>query len=97
MNLAACSFDEETKRAPVERRRELAMARKVKQPTSLQQRLARGDSVVRMLRRLINDLFDPYRPEQHYMRGPGPKWHAKHAPVAAQAPLASPGLRQATI
>jgi len=23
-------------------------------------------------------LFDPYRPEQHYMRGPGPKWQAKH-------------------
>jgi hypothetical protein len=23
-------------------------------------------------------LFDPYRPELHYMRGPGPKWHAKH-------------------
>ena len=22
--------------------------------------------------------FDPYRPELHYMRGPGPKWHAKH-------------------
>ena len=22
--------------------------------------------------------FHPYRPEQHYMRGPGPKWHAKH-------------------
>lgn len=21
---------------------------------------------------------DAYRPEQHYMRGPGPKWHAKH-------------------
>ena len=21
---------------------------------------------------------DPYRPERHYMRGPGPKWHAKH-------------------
>ena len=19
-----------------------------------------------------------YRPEKHYMRGPGPKWHAKH-------------------
>jgi hypothetical protein len=19
-----------------------------------------------------------YRPEQHYMRGPGPKWHEKH-------------------
>jgi hypothetical protein len=24
------------------------------------------------------DLFGGYRPERHYMRGPGPKWHAKH-------------------
>jgi hypothetical protein len=23
-------------------------------------------------------LFDPYRPERHYMRGPGPKWREKH-------------------
>ena len=30
------------------------------------------------LRRAVNRLFDPYRPEMHYMRGPGPKWHAKH-------------------
>ena len=22
--------------------------------------------------------FDSYRPELHYMRGPGPKWHAKY-------------------
>lgn len=28
--------------------------------------------------RLLMDVFDPYRPERHYMRGPGPKWHAKH-------------------
>jgi len=21
---------------------------------------------------------EPYRPEQHYMRGRGPKWYAKH-------------------
>jgi hypothetical protein len=27
---------------------------------------------------LVRDLVDPYRPELHYMRGPGPKWHAKH-------------------
>ena len=26
-----------------------------------------------------HDLFDPYRPERHYRRGPGPKWRAKHA------------------
>src|SRR5262245_18117291 len=23
---------------------------------------------------------DRYRPEAHYMRGPGPQWRAKHAP-----------------
>jgi hypothetical protein len=30
------------------------------------------------LKDLARGLFDPYRPELHYMRGPGPKWHAKH-------------------
>jgi hypothetical protein len=24
-----------------------------------------------------------YRPEKHYMRGPGPKWRAKHAEAEA--------------
>ena len=29
-----------------------------------------------------------YRPERHYMRGPGPKWHAKHtAALVAAASL----------
>lgn len=28
--------------------------------------------------RPMQALFDPYRPEQHYMRGPGPKWREKH-------------------
>ena len=27
---------------------------------------------------LNTSLFDPYRPELHYMRGPGPKWREKH-------------------
>ena len=27
---------------------------------------------------LAKALFDPYRPERHYMRGPGPAWHMKH-------------------
>ena len=27
---------------------------------------------------LTKMLFDDYRPERHYMRGPGPKWHEKH-------------------
>jgi hypothetical protein len=25
-----------------------------------------------------------YRPEAHYMRGPGPKWRAKHAQVSTR-------------
>jgi hypothetical protein len=36
-----------------------------------------------LLHGLLRDLFDPYRPELHYMRGPGPKWHAKHDSIAA--------------
>jgi hypothetical protein len=31
---------------------------------------------------LIMDVRDSYRPELHYMRGPGPKWRAKHQPLA---------------
>lgn len=27
---------------------------------------------------------DSYRPEAHYMRGPGPKWRAKNAKVSAR-------------
>ena len=27
---------------------------------------------------LIMDVRDSYRPELHYMRGPGPAWRAKH-------------------
>ena len=27
--------------------------------------------------------FDPYRPELHYMRGPGPAWRAKYGTEAA--------------
>ena len=43
-------------------------------------RTARGlrASLTTTWRTVAHDLFDPYRPERHYMRGPGPKWHAKH-------------------
>ena len=41
--------------------------------------------------RLLKSLFDPYHPERHYMRGPGPKWRAKHGRAAAEAHPA-PGL-----
>ncbi len=35
----------------------------------------------------VRDLTDPYRPERHYMRGPGPKWRMKHAGAAAATAL----------
>jgi hypothetical protein len=28
--------------------------------------------------RLFIKVFNPYRPELHYMRGPGPAWRAKY-------------------
>jgi hypothetical protein len=36
------------------------------------------DVAARRWRWLRTSLFDSYRPELHYMRGPGPKWREKH-------------------
>jgi hypothetical protein len=30
-----------------------------------------------------------YRPDLHYMRGPGPKWHAKYGSLAAKTTAAA--------
>jgi hypothetical protein len=35
--------------------------------------------MAKIWRRIKNEIFDSYRPELHYMRGPGPKWREKHA------------------
>jgi hypothetical protein len=43
-----------------------------------------GQRVLGIKRRcikLIATACDSYRPERHYMRGPGPKWFAKHGVV----------------
>jgi hypothetical protein len=42
---------------------------------------------------LTRALFDDYRPERHYMRGPGPKWHEKHD--RAEIDRASPAVSRA--
>jgi hypothetical protein len=31
-----------------------------------------------LMRRRLQTLFPSYRPERHYMRGPGPKWRERH-------------------
>jgi hypothetical protein len=38
----------------------------------------------RFWRALVHQLFSRYRPERHYMRGPGPKWREKHPAAAAR-------------
>ena len=43
--------------------------------TPLRHRL---NAIMTRWRLLIKAAGNPYRPELHYMRGPGPKWHAKH-------------------
>jgi len=35
-------------------------------------------SVVQRWQEQVARLFDPYQPELHYIRGPGPKWREKH-------------------
>jgi hypothetical protein len=36
-------------------------------------------TAVETWRRLTKAIFDSYRPELHYMRGPGPKWRERRA------------------
>ncbi len=46
-------------------------------------RAARLKSAIHAFSKFVRALFDldrpqSYRPEAHYMRGPGPKWRARH-------------------
>ena len=43
--------------------------------------------MIALMRSLSGAFFDPYRPELHYMRGPGPKWREKHGIAASRARL----------
>jgi hypothetical protein len=47
-------------------------------------------TVAVLWRSFCRDAFDPYRPELHYMRGPGPKWRAKHG-ISGASPAVPPG------
>jgi hypothetical protein len=41
-----------------------------------------GQRLSAAIRVRIRDMLDPYRPELHYMRGPGPRWREKHGIAA---------------
>lgn len=45
------------------------------------------------VRHLTQYLFDTYRPELHYMRGPGPKWREKHG-LPGKADIGQLGLSE---
>ena len=47
---------------------------------------APSSAIARICRSLKRELFDSYRPELHYMRGPGPKWRETHARNHPTAP-----------
>jgi hypothetical protein len=51
--------------------------------------------IAELFQNLAKALFDFYRPELHYMRGPGPKWHAKHDLPRAPKTVAAPVLMSA--
>ena len=40
--------------------------------------------IVELGKELVRAFADPYRPELHYMRGPGPKWQAKYGAAQTQ-------------
>lgn len=40
-------------------------------------------------------LCDPYRPERHYMRGPGPKWRERHSSQANRSTAVGRALQRA--
>ncbi|MBR0692926.1 hypothetical protein [Bradyrhizobium lablabi] len=42
--------------------------------TLLRRRLG---AIIARCHALLGNFVRPYRPELHYMRGPGPKWHAR--------------------
>jgi hypothetical protein len=47
--------------------------------------------VAALWRRLAAGMTLGYRPERHYMRGPGPKWHERYPGIAAHSHNRHPG------
>jgi hypothetical protein len=87
MGEAGCTGQYRRKPKTSRQERVMATARKAAQKGG---RTALAAELADILRQL-KSLMDPYRPELHYMRGPGPKWHAKHRPATPDAHPA-PGL-----
>jgi hypothetical protein len=44
---------------------------------------AAGAAIAMFWRQMARNVVSPYRPEKHYMRGPGPAWQAKYGTLRA--------------
>ena len=42
-----------------------------------------GRTLADFWQEMTRDIASPYRPEKHYMRGPGPAWQAKYGTLRA--------------
>jgi hypothetical protein len=65
-------------KSQAERVMSTARAAAVRTLSDRQQAPSLVTDIAELFQNLARALFDPYRPELHYMRGPGPKWRAKH-------------------
>jgi hypothetical protein len=70
----------------------------VRMSTERRQAPSLAADIAELFRGFARALLDPYRPELHYMRGPGPKWHAKHDRVSvAFDAMAVPALARVRV
>ena len=75
----------QTRQQETERKSVMTTARAtVRMSADRRQAPSLAADILDLFQRFAKALFDPYRPELHYMRGPGPKWHAKHDRMAAR-------------
>ena len=75
--------------------RDFAMAKHVLPEASLHQQrgtfvAGAGAPLAAVWRRLAAIFGGKYRPERHYMRGPGPKWQESHSASPAQPKIKDP-------
>jgi hypothetical protein len=55
-----------------------AIAAAISEALHYPQQLWLPSALTRFVQDFARAMFDPYRPELHYMRGPGPAWRKKH-------------------
>lgn len=68
------------------------MRKTIRRVTARRQTQGLAADLADVFQNLADGLFDSYRPELHYMRGPGPKWHAKYDRAPAASYEAMPAL-----